>query len=91
MCGLVHAFNVGDCQNRLVLLGELRPVDDFRNTGYYARRIQVVVESLALPEELREEQQVETLYPLGCIPHVERAAVAHRNRRFDYHHRLRIY
>ena len=78
----------------------------FRITAiYYLRishndttRIQVVIQRLALTQELRREQQVELLSLQGrCIPellrilHIQAAAISHRNGTLDYHHRIRVH
>lgn len=61
-------------------------------------RIQVVIQCLAFPQELRREQQVELLSLQGrcvaehlCILHIQTSAVTHRDGTLDHHHGIRIH
>ena len=84
-CGYVRDGLYG-----LVLLRKFRFVDELRYSHYYAAGIQVVVQGLAFAQELRGEYQVEPFQPLFPVFHVQVAAVSHRNRGLDDHHRFRI-
>ena len=52
--------------------------------------VQVIVKCLALTKELRTEKQVELLFALSGIMHVEVAGIANGNGGFDHHSRIWI-
>ena len=84
--GAVEAVDVGHGQDGGVLFGELGAVDDFGHAGDDARGVEVVVEGLALAQELGEEQEVELTDAACGVAHVEVAAVAYGDGGLDDHH-----
>lgn len=84
--GLLQKRNVGYGPDGFVLLAELLVVDDLRIADNDAARIEVIVQCLALAQELRGEQQIEPLEPLMIILYVERTAIPDGDRRLDDHH-----
>ena len=86
----------GNCLNSRVLL--VTSVNQFRKAHDDTAGVEVVIQRLALAQELRRKQQVEFLSGKGrsgaellCILHVQAAAVTHRNGTLDHHHRIRVY
>ena len=85
-----------DSLNRPVLL--VASLYQLRTSHDDAAGVEVVVQRLALTQELRREQQVELLSRQGRrgtelfrILHVQAAAVPHGNGTLDDHHRVRIH
>ncbi len=62
LCSLIEAVKIGDRHYCCILLGKTLVVYHFRNTGYDARRVEIVIQSLALTKKLGEEQEVEPLH-----------------------------
>ena len=60
----MHLLNICNSLDSLVLLSELLTVYNLWNTNDDTAWIEIVVQSLALTEELRREQQVELLNAL---------------------------
>jgi len=83
---LAETIDVGDGGDGLVFIGEVGMVHLLRVADDDAARIEVVVEGLALAEELGGEEEVELLHALARIAEVEAAGVAHGDGRFDDHH-----
>ena len=83
---LAEAIDVGDGGDGLVFIGEVGVVHLLRVADNDAARIEVVVEGLALAQELGREEEVELLHALARITEVEAAGVAHGDGRFDDHH-----
>ena len=95
MCLFLQVFP-GNCLNRRVLL--VTSVNQFRETHDDTAGVEVVIQRLALAQELRREQQVEFLSCKGRsgaeflrILHVQAAAVSHWDGTLDYHYCIRIY
>ena len=84
--GLAEAIDVGDGGDGLVFIGEVGVVHLLRVADNDAARVEVVVEGLALAEELGREEEVELLHALARVAEVEAARVAHGDGRFDDHH-----
>ena len=83
---LAEAIDVGDGGDGLVFIGEVGVVHLLRVADDDAARVEVVVEGLALAEELGGEEEVELLHALARVAEVEAAGVAHGDGRFDDHH-----
>ena len=81
----------GNCLNSRVLL--VASVNQFREAHDDTTGVEVVIQRLALAQELRREQQVKFLSRKGRrgAEFLQAAAVPHRNGTLDYHHRIRIY
>ena len=75
---LVEHGNVGECHDCLVLLVEVLLGDELGYADDDARRVEVVVQSLALAQEFRCEKQVETFYAATVILGVHVAAETDR-------------
>ena len=73
-----------------VLLLELGAVYHLRHSDNDPAGIEVVVQGLALAQELRGEQQVKPPHALPPVLHVQAAAVAHGDGGLDDHHRVRV-
>ena len=84
--GLGQCRYVGDGTDGAVLLLETRVVDELGRADDDARGVKVVVQRLALAQELGGEEQVEAADALGGVAQVERAAVAHGDGGFYDHH-----
>ena len=72
----VEPADVGEAHYGVVLHGEARILHDAGDAGDDARGVKVVIQGLALAEELGEEEEVEPPGPARGVPHVERPAVA---------------
>ena len=83
---LAEAIDVGDGGDGLVFIGEVGMVHLLRVADDDAARVEVVVEGLALAQELGGEEEIELLHALTRIAEVEAAGVAHGDGRFDDHH-----
>ena len=70
----------------LVFIGEVGVVHLLRVADDDAARVEVIVEGLALAEELGGEEEVELLHAPARIAEVEATGVAHGDGRFDDHH-----
>ena len=88
--GLGEGRDVGDGTDGAVLLLETRVVDELGRADDDARGVEIVVQSLALAQELGGEEQVEAADALGGVAQVERAAVAHGDGGFYHHHGLGV-
>ena len=84
--GLAEAIDVGDGGDGLVFIGEVGVVHLLRVADDDAARVEVVVEGLALAQELGGEEEVKLLHALARVAEVEAAGVAHGDGRFDDHH-----
>ena len=84
--GLAEAIDVGDGGDGLVFIGEVGVVHLLRVADDDATRVEVVVEGLALAQELGREEEVELLHALARVAEIEAAGVAHGDGRFDDHH-----
>ena len=87
---LAEAIDVGDGGDGLVFIGEVGVVHLLRVADDDAARVEVVVEGLALAQELGGEEEVELLHALARVAEVEAAGVAHGDGRFDDHHGMGV-
>lgn len=88
---LLHSLHVCHRLDGLVLLLELGTVDNLRIAHDDSAGIEIVVERLALSQELGGEQQVEPLHAFLGIFQIEASRVAHGDGALDDHHRLGIH
>lgn len=88
--GIGHAVDVGDGENSLVGSTMLIAFHELGGAGHDAAGIEVVVERLALAQELGEEEEVEFLRPLGGVLHIQATAVSYGYGGLYHHHCIGI-
>ena len=91
---MLLGMGVGDGADGLVLLlvGRCAPCGGLGISHDDAAGVEVVIECLALAQELRREEQPEVLASqaavageAGCVAHIQTAAVAHGDGALDHH------
>lgn len=74
-----HAVDVGDGEDCLVGGAMLVTLHELGDAGHDAAGIEVVVEGLALAQELGKEKEVEFLRALGGVLHIQATAITDGN------------
>ena len=91
LCCLLHALHVGDGTDCFVLLCVALAINQLRVAHDDAARVEIVVESLTLAQELGREEQVELLYALLSVFKVEAACIAHGDGALDDHNSVGVH
>ena len=88
---LFHHLNIGYSLDCLVLLCELRALDNLWIAYDDAAWIEIIIESLALSEELRGEEEIELLHSFLGILLIQASGITNWDGTLDYHHCIRIH
>ena len=75
----------------IVLLLVFLAGHNFGDAHNNAAGVEIVIESLALAQEFRAENQVEFLHALGAILNIQSTSIAHGDSALDDHHGVRIH
>ncbi len=84
-------LDVGQRLDSLVLRLIFLALHHLGDANDYAAGIEVVVEGLALAQELGAEQQIEFLHALLLVFHIQRAGIPHGDGTLDDHHGIGVH